>query len=367
MKIAVVSATTTPACLPDDPHHTSFYGSEMYAAVLVKGLADAGHEIGFWAPVGSSTFKEHPSIKYHPLVNSKGAHLENELLENISYDGSKTTDILDFDFLIDMSKQAHVSEELRLYHGFNRYINYRSGYQDWGAPMRCEPHFVTHCEYFADNFKKNGFTAEVARFGLSDFWHEYPDDDDPVKDEWIGIKPLDYFLFPHRPVPDKGIDTVLRLARAFPEETFVISTAAVFEDHIREMARVKQECSDIPNIRFIDCPKNHKYHYYRRALMRNAKAVLSLFNDRDGYMDTSGLVTFEAIRSGCAAIVTRSAGSEEMLGGLEGKGVEFVDGYDGARLAIKYKAYETRPSVGPEWIPIKTYVDDYLYIIDKYK
>jgi hypothetical protein len=44
-----------------------------------------------------------------------------------------------------------------------------------------------------------------------------------------------------------------------------------------------------------------------------------------------------------------------------------VDGFDGARLAIKYKAWETRPTVDNSWMPIKTYVDDYLRIMKKYE
>jgi glycosyltransferase involved in cell wall biosynthesis len=367
MKIAVVSSTVLPACLPDDPNHTAFYGSEMMNAVLVKGLADAGHEIGFYAPVSSSTFKENPLIKYHPIVNSKGAHLQSELLENISYDGSKTDDLASFDFVLDMSKQNHVTEEISLYKGYNKFIHYKSGYQDWGAPMRIYPHFVTHCEYFANNFYVNGRPKpDVARFGLSDFWNNNYDSKEPKGFFPFDLEPQGYFLFPHRPVADKGIDTVLKLARAFPDETFVISTAAVFEDHIKEMARVKAEAANIPNVKFVDCPKNKRYHYYRRALMRNARAILSVFSSTSGYLDTGGLVSFEAIRCGTPVIVTRSPGSEEMLGELEDKGVVMVDGFDGARLAIKFKAYETRPNVDNTFMPIKTYVDDYLQIMKKY-
>lgn len=374
MKIAVVSSTTIPATFPDDPFYTTTYGSEVYNAVLVRGLWEKGYEIEWYAPIKSSIFKNYKKIHYHPIIDSRGAHLADERLEKISFDHSKTEDILDCDFLIDMSKQAHVTEELSLFYGFKRYCNYRSGYQDWAFPLRCEGHFVTHCEYFRQNFIKNGFQADVCRFGIPDFWHKTGPEDiildsSPI---WTDIASMvgDYFLYPHRPNPEKGLNTLMRLAREFPRETFVISTATPFEDHKRELARVREEAKHSNsnlNIKFIEIPQNKKYHYYRRALMRNCKAVLSLFQENNGYMDTGGLVSAEAVKCGAPVIVTRSPGSEELLGSLEDKGVTFVDGYESAKMAIRYNAYETRPNPSSEFMSISTYVEDYENVMDKYK
>lgn len=370
MKIAVVSSTTIPATLPDDPHYFTTYGSEVYAAVLVEGLANKGYDIDWYAPIKSTTFSWRTNIHYHPTVDSRGAHLQDERLEKISFDHSKTEDIMDCDFLIDMSKQAHVSEELSLYFGFKRYCNYRSGYRDWSYPMRCEPHFVTHCEYFRQNFLKNGHQADVCRFGLSDFWCPKPLTEPDPAEQWLAdleiVREYDFFLYPHRPNVEKGLNLLIKLARDFPQQTFVISTAVVFEDHKREMARVKQEYKDISNIKFVDCPHNRKYHYYRRALMRNCKAVLSLFQEHDGYKDTGGLVSAEAVKCGAPVIVSRSGGSEELFGQLEDRGVTFVDGYESAKMAIKYKTYETRPNVGPEFMPVHSYVEDYEKVMKKW-
>jgi glycosyltransferase involved in cell wall biosynthesis len=369
MKIAVVSSTTVPSTLPDDPHFVTTYGSEVYNAVLVKGLADRGHYIEWYAPVKSSMFIETPlgvshRIVYHPIKDSKGAHLQSELLEDISlFPRSKTKDILDCDFLLDMSKQNHISEELWLWHDFKRYINYKSGYMDWTTPIQCPPHYVTHCNWFAENFRKNGKQADVAKFGIPDFWCGGFDSYEHWRREQVTGE---YYLFPHRPSYQKGFDKLQVLAKAFPEKTFVISTAAVFEDHKREMAALKQS-QLASNLKIIDIPPDRQYHYRRRALMRNAQAVLSPFTTKDGYMDTGGLVSFESIRCGTPVIVTRSQGSTEMLGTLEGKGVEFVDdGIDSLKRCIQ-TGVATRPQVDNTWMSIGSYIDDYERIMEKYK
>ena len=358
-----------PATLPDDPHFTTTYGSECYNAVLVKGLADKGHQIEWYAPIKSSMFVGNDHIRYHPIKDSKGAHLPDERLENISYHpNEKTADLLNCDFLLDMSKQNHISEELFLYHDFNRYINYKSGYQDFVTPRMCPSHFVTHCQWFAENFKKNGKQADVCRFGIPDFWCPGTVGDPDEYDDWAAGKTqpdkAPYYLFPHRPSYQKGFDKVVVLAKMFPDKTFVISTAAVFEDHIREMEALRRD-GLLENVKIVDIPKDKKYHYRRRALMRNASAVLSPFTTKDGYMDTGGLVSFEAIRCGTPVVVTRSRGSTEMLGSLESKGVEFVaDDIDSIKRVLKTEV--ERPKVGFEWMSVDSYVDDYLEVIKKY-
>lgn len=361
MKLSIISNTGIPAVLPEDPHHFSIYGSEVQNAVLVKGLAQK-HQIEWYAPKGSTTLGN-----FHPIVDSNGQHLQSELLEDISFGRAKTTDILDTDFLLDMSKQCHVSEELSMWHDFTRYANFRSGYRDWIFPQRCEPHHVTHCEYFKEFFEKNGHPAEVAKFGISDFWR-------PAEDEyqqWIYTLGLDedggpYFLYPHRPNPEKGALTFIRLARQFPEFKFVVQTGLKFEDHFREWNAFKERCQGLSNMIFLELPQNIHYQKYRRALMRNAAAVFSLFDESYGYMDTGGLVGAEAVRCGTPLIVTRGKGSEELFGSLEDKGVTFCDGYESAKMAIKFKTFETRPNVGREFWSIDSYVQQWENIIRKW-
>jgi hypothetical protein len=57
MKIAVISSRTYPACVPDDKHNLSRYGSEWSAAVLAQELSKS-HQIDWYACAGSSTFDD---------------------------------------------------------------------------------------------------------------------------------------------------------------------------------------------------------------------------------------------------------------------------------------------------------------------
>lgn len=368
MNIAIVSSTTIPATLPDDKDFVTTYGSEVYNAVLCKGLADKGHIIDWFAPLKSTTFHNHANIDYHPIINSKGKHLQDERLEKISYRPHKTTDLLDYDFVIDMSKQNHITEDLSTYYDFTNYCQYKSGYQDWSSPRFGPRHFVTHCNTFAEHFAKNGLPKpEVAKFGIPEFWNNSSPGtqiDLPFV-ESLGLRD-GYYLFPHRPSYQKGFGKLVELAVRFPNKTFVISTAAVFEDHIREMTELKKGGMPV-NLKIIDIPQDKWYHYHRRALMRNATALLSPFSTIDGYMDTGGLISFEAIRCGCPVVVTRSPSSTEMLGSLEGKGVEFVsDGIDDLTRVLK-TGVETRPQVDTTWMSIDSFVSDYERIIALYK
>lgn len=368
MNIAIVSSTTIPATLPDDKTFFTTYGSEVYNAVLCQGLAARGHKIDWYAPLKSTTFHDNDNINYHPIINSEGAHLVDERLEKICYTPHKTTDLLDHDFLIDMSKQNHITEDLSTYFNFNSYCQYKSGYQDWASPRMGPRHYVTHCQTFADNFKKQGLEADVCRFGIPSFWNhnDIPHEAPPgCEENWLLDQNLgEYYLFPHRPSFQKGFDKLVDLARLFPDKKFVIATAAVFEDHKTEMTLLKQSVKP-SNLVVVDVPEDINYHKYRRALIRNATAVLSPFTTKEGYMDTSGLVSFEAIRCGTPIITTRSPASEEMVGSLESKGVEFVgDDIDSLRRALKSDI--PRPNVGSEWMSIETFIDDYLEVIKKY-
>lgn len=369
MKLSVVSNTGIPAVLPEDPAHFSIYGSEVQNAVLVKGLAQRGHEIRWYAPGGSTTFTNDPNVEFYPITDSKGQHLPDERLEIIS--ARKTSDILDTDFLIDLSKQAHVSEELEMWDGWTKSAQWRSGYQDWKFPMRITPRHVTHCQYFKEHFEKNGHPAEVARFGLSDFWCPYTGDSrdwiQPSNPEWVSLPELGYFLYPHRPNPEKGALIFQKLAREFKDYKFVVQTGLKFEDHFREWNAFKESCKDLPNVVFIELPHNLQYQLYRRSLMRNAAAVLSLFDEsNNGYMDTGGLVGAEAVRCGTPLMVTRGQGSEELFGSLEDKGVIFVDSFESAKRAIKFNEFQTRPTIGNEFMPVKDAVEDWERIIQKW-
>lgn len=339
MIIDILCNHTFTSALPDDLRSVHQYGSEGMAAILATELSKE-HEIHFYAPVGSSRIGV-----FHPIRRTDGKYIQPDTLDNTSLDGSKTTDLLQSDFIIDMTPFANTLEELTTYYDFRKYIAYRLGFRDYLAPKlppnQC--HFLTHCQTFADLYEKAGYPGcQVAHFGISDFWSlGNPPDWDPNYFSGFdssGIHYKDYLLYPHRYNREKGSFLVLKLAQDFPKETFVFSSAAVLPDHIQQLNELKTEVvsKNLTNVKFVDFPSTPDREFYRRELYRNAKCTLSPFIANTGYHDTGGILSMESIKCGTPVIVTRSLGSEEILGHQEDKGVFFSDGYESLKLLVKY-------------------------------
>jgi glycosyltransferase involved in cell wall biosynthesis len=380
LNIALISACTFPASLPDDINATQGYGSESYNAVLCQALTEAGHNVNFYAPIGSSKFRDNPRVRYHPIKNSHGDHID-EILNTCASDGSRYTDLLDVDFVISGEKQGHNLEQLH-YHNpsFKKYCSYRSGYADFIYPAGLpndKRHYVTHCKDFQEQFKAAGFDADVCFFGIPDFWHPV----NRLTDEFTtffavkyNLEDKKYWLFPHRPSVDKGIDSVLKVAQRLPDETFVISTAAPLPDHKATLEQCKRFVKDaqLHNVKFVEIPQTPYYQFHRRALICGAKAVLCPYpwssdmgqNRTAPYRDTGGLTGAEAMSCQTPLIVTRSPGSEEWWGEQDEKGVVFVDGFDSLRMVIKnWSTYDLHPQCP---YTTQSYANDYLKVISKY-
>jgi glycosyltransferase involved in cell wall biosynthesis len=372
MRIAIISATTFPASLPSDTSATQGYGSESSMATLAQALARQGHDIGFYAPTGSSRFYKDARITYHPIKNSHGEHIPEDL-DNCALDGSKYTDLFDYDFIISGEKLCHNIEQL-YYHNpnFRNYCCYRSGYADYEYPAgvpKERRHYVTHCNYFKEIFKSVGQDADVAFFGINEFWEPIKRETDPHYAYFTakyGLVDKEYWLFPHRPSYNKGIDVLLQCAQFFPDQVFVIQSATPLQDHKVVMKQCKQVVKDkaLSNVKFVDIPQTPYYQYHRRALICGAKAVLAPYPYPSPYHDTGGLVGAEAMRCGVPLIVTRSPGSQEWWGSQDEKGVLFINGVDGARNAIRnWSTYDLKPEC-----PYTTeqYANNYMEIINKY-
>jgi glycosyltransferase involved in cell wall biosynthesis len=375
MRIGIISSTTFPASLPDDTAARQGYGSESYVAILAKALSKE-HEIEWFAPLGSSRLAEGSDLMTlnhnHPIQNSKGQLLADERLESISLETPKFDQkhLYNLDFIIDGSKQSHDIEELYYYNKFRHFCCMRTGFNDhifpWRIMDQADKHLVTHCSVFADYIEqKSGIRPSVVHFGIPSFWHPFSENDRRTH-FFFSEK---YFLYSHRMNRQKGIHYIPRLAKDFPNETFVIQTATPLQDHKKEMQAFREQTRDQQNIRIIDLFEDGHYQYKRRDLLWGAKCMLSPFLDKftegstEPYLDTGGLVSQEAIACGTPVICTRSTASEEILGHQEDKGVVFVDGYDGLKLAIKH--WEPMKPAPIKWT-VSNYVAEMMEVIKKY-
>ena len=170
--IAVISDTTYPSCAPDDPINLSRYGSEPMHHLLADTLAKRGHTIHWYAPRGSSDVTENGSV-FHPLMLTWGVAPVNESISLMSLDGSRTEDLMDMDFVIDMSAAAKNIQQLRLYYFWKKYCCYRNGFHSYGPPRLYpeDKHYVVPSYQNRDSFRRGGFDADVVYYGISEFYN----------------------------------------------------------------------------------------------------------------------------------------------------------------------------------------------------
>ena len=356
MRISIIGNYCFTASLPDDLKAVHQYGSESMTAILASQLAKH-HQVEFHAPVGSSRIGV-----YHPTRRTDGKYLPSDLLDDISLDGSKHTDLTNSEFVIDCTPWANNTQSLALYEDYHKYLNYRLGYKDYEHPQhlpRNQRNYITHCTHFAELYRAAGYSAQVAHFGLTDFWSPKTEVDNEYSDYFarMAITNGDYFLFPHRYNPEKGSFDIIRLAQDFPDKTFVFSSAGVSPDHIAYLRQLQNIAPS--NCKFIQFPSTPDRDYYRRELYRNAKATLSPFKLMNGYEDTGGILSMESIKCGTPVIVTRSTGSDEIFNHQEDAGAFFIDGYESLKLHIKHTDFLSAKPNHWKWTP-ELYTQEYI-------
>lgn len=339
MRIACISDLTYRACLPDDPNCLSWYGSEPYHSVLAKAFEDHGHEVHWFAPAGSSKIGV-----FHPMLYDFGQISIEASVENNCINRCTLDEIADLDFVIDMSANMRTIESLFFYKGYRNYLSYRNGYSAYGVP-RLHPgdrNYVVPSEQNRAEFKKAGFPAMVAYYGIPEFYHSGSDPEYfSLFAEKYALKKRGYFLFPHRPTPDKGVDIVLQLAKKFPQENFVISSATPIYEHQSHLQRIRSEAMNagLKNLIAVDMPLNPKHHYFKRELMRWSKAVLSPLGRN--YLEGFGLSNAEAVACGVPLIISDSPSTRELWMDSDALVVEGESGF--ANAVRMFDMYSFQP------------------------
>jgi len=349
MKICVINDTTYRSCCPDYEHNLSFYGSEPYHCVIAKGLYDAGHEVHWFAPVGSQ-----PIGTFHPLACYFGGFAENENLDETTLEHLKIDYLTDFDFVLDFSALARNVEEIRNYFRFRNYGVFRNGYNGYSVPRLklADRNYIVPSNQNKRIFEKHGFpNITTIYYGIPDFYCKQNGSGEPYQDmfqknglRW-GFN--DYYLYPHRPTSEKGSNDILILAESFPNETFVymVSNNPVTQhkDALQELKKIVI-AKNLANVKFVELPLNNKHHYYKRELMRHAKAILSPFNPSI-YLEGFGLANAEAVACGTPIFVSDSESSRELwIDEKDGLVIPYDDRLWGFKQAIKhYSSYNFDP------------------------
>ena len=331
------------------------------AAILVDAMSERNKdwEFHWYAPAGSTTFEDRQNVTFHPFHLEYGAASQYELLDHCSLEGLTYKTLLNSDFIIDHSASAINVESLKIYEGFLKYVCYRNGYVAFNHPRlgQNERHYITPSKANAEIFKQNGFDSIPIYYGIpGGFYYQTPALDQEYWGyfEKLGLTEKQYFVFPHRPTKDKGIDKIVRLAKELPDIKFVIAGNAIIPEHYLSLLDAKRQAlyQNLNNIIFIDIPLNPAHAVYLRELCRNAKAMLSPF-DYPTYIEGFGITNAISVALGTPLIISDSPSTRELW--IEGKDALYVDGY----YSLKY-AVENFDSMATKLAPSNKFrMDDY--------
>jgi len=366
VKIGIISSTTYRACLPDDPNCLAFYGSEGYHSLLVRELLKKGHELEWYAPAGSSEFREFDNCNFHPIKFTNGI-MENRadwIINNTALDGSRTEDLAGCDAVIDMTGTCHDIEILWNYLGYNKFICYRNGYAAYNVPRIPNKyrHYAVPSVQNQKLFKQAGFEADLVYYGISEHYKPGEDEEYWQYFDKKGLTKKEYWLYSHRPTVEKGLNVLLYLAKKFPEDVFVVSCSTPINQHYISLLLFLRTVNQmgLDNIAYIPSPENPRHHYYKRELYRNARAALAPF-DPNVYKEGFGLTTAEIIASGTPVLITDSESTRELW--VENQDGLFCDSTGMFEMALRhFSSYSFDPK---NRYPPAKYAERYEELIQK--
>ena len=312
MRIAIASSTYYRACLPWERDCRSYYGSEAYHAILAWALSHE-HEVIFFAPAGSS------------LIGTTYYYNYSQESDVFTLTGLRLEEF-DADVFIDMTATAQTVPLLAYYTDIP-YLAFRNGYNAYTYPvMGKERNYVVISKTNQKEFAKAGFRSEVCYYGIPDFYSSGRDEDAAILNAY-NLEPKSYYLFLNRPHKHKGIYTFLEIVEALPAYKFVMSWGVTSQEHIREAENVLKTATERglleKNLKYIPLPLNPQHHRVKRALLRNAKALVIPLHPE--YIEGFGLVQAEAIAAGTPLLTWGQESQKELW--KEGRDAYFVNEY----------------------------------------
>jgi glycosyltransferase involved in cell wall biosynthesis len=292
MKIGIIAGNAYPA-------NPNYYGSETEIAVLADSLGKLGHEVILIA--STKSMKGNYELKLLPCTWGKLNYEIESLVMQYA-------DILySCDYVIDASPLCLFSENTwfwkRDWLKNHVLVYYRNGTFSFNPrpPVNFNIHGVWLSNSAIENmipFKLPKELCHVINYGIPDW---YKPIDNPSRD---------YILFIGAPRKEKGIYTILEVAKRLPNEKFIFAWRAIFDEHRKEQEKFLEKAKEIKNVEFMELPEE-KHFEAKLKLMQNAKAFIQINNP--DYVEAQGLARLEACRCGCPLIVEDSKSAREFL------------------------------------------------------
>jgi glycosyltransferase involved in cell wall biosynthesis len=346
MKIVVISDTTYPAS-------PNFYGSEVEHAILADELGKLGNQVTLIAPPKS--MKGNYELKYVPCLWGKlDFGIESLVMQ---YD-----DILkEADFVIDCSvlkiyceevyffDRERLENQVLVYFENGNFLNPRppvSRFLDAVVPSET----LKNEGYGVKEFMLDPNKIHVIPYGIRTDW--YKPIDNPRRN---------YILYLSACRPEKGIYTILEIAKRLPNEKFVFAWHSFNDLHRENEKKFLAEMKKVPNCKFVDLGVE-KHFENKLKMYQNAKALLK--PDTREYTEYWGLVSAEAMACGVPVITSKhGANKEVVIDGKTGFLCETVEEYvDAVKSIDKINPEDCRKHVVKNFNPklqVKKYLELY--------
>jgi len=291
VKVGIISGT----CYPCNPNT---YGSEIEACLLADELGKE-HEVTLFA--ATKSIKGNYDLKLLPCVWGKLSYGIEKLV--LQYD-----DILkDMDYVIDMSPLCMYTEHVYFWHRERLkkqvlvYVRNGTSLDNPRQPIPLHINGVVLSKSAKQAIINQGVPLNpdllhVIPYGIQTEWYK------PTKTT------KDYVLYLGAPREEKGIFTILKLAKQLPEQKFVFAWHALSEEHKRIGAVWKRQASKLSNVKFREIPNlQAKLNAYQ-----NAKCFVQLNNPN--YIEAFGLCIAEALSCGTPVVLFNRPEHKELFG-----------------------------------------------------
>jgi glycosyltransferase involved in cell wall biosynthesis len=265
------------------------YGGEIFYWGLADELGKRGHEVHLFAAGGSKT---PPNGKLH-LIKSGTFGIGERKLEEWIYKKYKDV-LMEMDIIHDCSLSHIVAERLNFYDKKKNIVNTINGsvYHEPRPPFNV----VTGSRWWQLDALRHGLKTKMVYWGVdTDFYCP-------------NVEKEDYFLWIARFHPDKGLDVALDLAEYLGKKLKVAGSMQ-FVDHAHYGAKYLERIKSIPNVEYVELPRNSTHHEFKRDLYRKAKAFLYPVI----YNECFGLVVAEAMACGTPVITTNMGAMPEIV------------------------------------------------------
>jgi glycosyltransferase involved in cell wall biosynthesis len=346
IRIGIIAGTAYPSS-------PEFYGSEVEMGILANELGKLENEVILIA--ATKSMKGNYELKLLPCTWGR-------LNYDIEYLVMQYADILySCDYVIDASPLNIFSEETyfwkRNWLKNHVLVYYRNGTSSFNPrpPVNYKVHGVWLSNSAIEAMQPFKLPRELCHAINNGIPEWYKPIENPTKD---------YILYLGACRPEKGIYTILEIAKKLPNEKFVFAWRAIHEEHKREQEKFLEKAKELQNVEFKELPE--KGHFKAKLrLMQNAKAFIQINNPN--YVEAQGLARLEACRCGCPLIVEDSKSAREFLNDKVAffcKNIEdAVNAIDNIDKIDRKECYE----FVKEKYSVERFAEEYLDLYDKIK